>query len=189
MIPPEGPVQNDLEPEQLICNSREDWTIQCVAMESEVLRCNHGSRNKKWRLCSKHYARFQRNGHTGTSHGGLAKKRKKETAELKRLKLTAEGRSTVCLCAHKLDEHSQNENCLIIGCRCNQFSSINALLFRQTMIRFAGHGFMPPLNDTARCRQCLERVWVGSWIDPMAIRRMKEHLRVKHIVRSFGRAG
>lgn len=180
---------NDLPPEQLICGAYEDWTIQCVATEEDGSRCIHGSRNKKMRLCSRHYARYQRNGHTGVSTDGTAKRRKREKLAAKQERMEQEGKSKVCICAHAYAKHSMNENCLVLGCRCFTFNGVNELVFHDTMRKFRNLAFMEPLNDTAMCRQCLERIQIGKWHDPMAIRRIREHLRVKHVVPRIARAG
>lgn len=160
----------------------------CIVEEDGVI-CGDPVRNLKRMYCQKHYARWQRNGHPYVSRNCEAKKRKEARRRTKELRLEAEGKSKICICAHSLGEHSLNDNCTIIGCKCWEFNSANADLFHKTMFKFESLGFYYPLNDTAVCTFCSERIRIGSWIDPIAIRRIREHLRMKHVVRPFRRAG
>lgn len=168
-----------LQPEDLICTTQEDWTIQCVVVENNV-RCNHGSRSKGRQLCSKHYAQWQRNGRVGLllpNGGSLTKRRREAEIERREKIIQSKGCSILCLCTHRYREHGR-EGCKMEYCKCKSFEGANELMFKQVMKHMKALGFYEPLNDLARCWHCLGMIRVGPWYDQMAISRMREHLRV-----------
>lgn len=173
----------------LICLTSETPTIQCVASEHGV-RCNHGSRNRKRKLCAKHYARWQRHGTTDFITKGNRRSSdevRKELLEKERL-LIKQGLSAICLCAHVFLKHGEDK-CKERYCKCKKFSSTNADKFYRMMAKFDNLGFSAPLNNTAECNVCRQRVVVGFWHDQHVLVRMREHVKIYHLSQRKLRVG
>lgn len=173
----------------LICTASETSRFQCVVVEFGE-RCDHGVRNKTLKLCAKHYARWQRHGTTEfISHLG-----RRSSDEVRRQRMEKErvlikqGMSAICLCSHVFLKHG-DQYCKEKGCACLKFSSTNADKFYRIINKFQALGFSDPLNDTARCNTCRQRVVVGFWHDQHALIRMKEHVKIYHLAQRNSRVG
>lgn len=167
----------------LICNIHETDRLQCSVVEDGI-QCNHGVRNVKRLMCSKHYARLQRNGNAGLvlpNGGSLSRQRQNEIAEHRSQILIEQGLSTICLCSHVFLKHSPRKGCREKHCKCNKFEGVNPTMLFQTMAKMKRLGFSDPLNDSALCKNCSQFIRVGKWYDQISINRMREHLRL-HIL-------
>jgi hypothetical protein len=170
---------------KLICNLHERSDLQCIVIENGV-QCDHGVRNKSRMLCTRHYSRYQRSGGVDLllPNGGSLPRRKQQTLlQRKEDKLKEDGSSVVCLCTHVFLKHSNRNGCRENRCRCKKFESTNVILLAQTIQSMRKIGFSNPLNDSALCLACDTYVVVGYWHDRIAIKRMKEHLRLYHLTR------
>lgn len=166
---------------KLICNRYERPDIQCT-IEENGNRCMRGVRNVKRGLCTKHLARLQRNGSTKR---GLSLTERQKNLAAKEKKMVEDGHSTVCLCGHAFLEHYAKGPCKKRGCLCRKFESINSDMFYSIVGRLARMGFSEPINNTIFCNACLERIVVGYWHELATIGRIKEHLRLYHLRKSF----
>ncbi len=162
--------------------------LKCDIEEDGVI-CGEPVRNKLRMLCQKHYARWQRNGHTGVSVNHTAKKRKMARREAQEKVRREHDMSLWCLCSHAFKQHSANNNCLIQGCECIEFESTSEVTLHLVLAKMRKLGFLYPLNNKARCQYCAELIPVGYWYDPHVLIRIREHLRMKHVVRRISRAG
>lgn len=180
----------------LICDKYERQGMQCVVVEDEV-RCNHGVRNLTQMLCTRHYARWQRNGHTSLIPPELHKKAGNRAEKNRRVrtiteragKIKANGGSLMCLCTHDFMEHRLDAECGRASCKCTEFDGANQNAFAEAFKVAQRLSFTKFLNRNAWCRRCCAYIEVGAWYEPMTPHRMRSHLRAHPPGPRFRRAG
>lgn len=169
---------------ELICSPVETADFQCCVVE-DGYRCVHGVRNFSRMYCSMHYARFQRLGTVYPIRTKLQAERRRRDQQI--LDIAKNGLSLTCICTHKFDGHShrskRSSNCLVEGCKCTKFESVNQELLNKVYSKIKKMGFVC-LNDTALCLRCKEYIPIGYWHDPFVFNRIRAHLKAHAVPKS-----
>lgn len=153
--------------------------MKCIVVEENGEKCQNYVRNLKRQMCSLHYNRLQRNGHTSKSKFYRWNPNPNQSRRLTIDKQTGVDIKR-CMCIHNKNSHRQTQKknakeCMIDGCLCDNYSSVNERLFETIAIKLLALGFTSILNDTAWCENCNKYIIIGHWSNEVCLRRASIH--------------